>query len=436
LNVYALDFLLHAKEAGFTVSEAALERGYTWLRQTIRHLDQPDNNGAYAVAPDATRAYGEYVLARTGRADLGALRRAHDLAQSSARPGGALAAGLVHWGRGNGDDSLAEPLSLGHLGGALALMGDRSRANHAFALAIANLDLSIYPRWWFDYAYATKTQNIAGLIAVAAESGEQKLAAALLDRLRATPLSAENLNTQEKAWLLAAAHALNKGDGARSLSVAGHDIAGLKLPAAFAPSKEQLAAGYEIRNTGERDLWRTLVIRGAPKLAPSAIEAGYSMNKEYFDLEGNPLDPTHLRQNDRLIVSLSGEASDDFEHRSVVVDLLPAGWEIEAPITRSEEYGFLGPLSKAKAIEARDDRFVAAIDLGPNSAPEQRRFGSEAQDVDDTQPQLAEGVFHVAYLVRVVTPGRFILPEAVIEDMYRPVVMARTSAGETNAEPR
>ena len=37
---------------------------------------------------------------------------------------------------------------------------------------------------------------------------------------------------------------------------------------------------------------------------------------------------------------------------------------------------------------------------------------------------------------RVMTPGIFELPEAVIEDMYRPGVMARTEAGHTDVEAR
>jgi uncharacterized protein YfaS (alpha-2-macroglobulin family) len=31
--------------------------------------------------------------------------------------------------------------------------------------------------------------------------------------------------------------------------------------------------------------------------------------------------------------------------------------------------------------------------------------------------------------VRAVTPGQFVLPAAVLQDMYRPRVMARTAVG-------
>ena len=213
----------------------------------------------------------------------------------------------------------------------------------------------------------------------------------------------------------------------------GEPRAATSLPVALSPSVADIAAGYDVTNSGGRDLWRTLVVRGAPKLAPSAMEAGYEIEKNYLSLDGKPIDPAHLKQNDRFIVSLTGHSLGTDDHRSVLVDLLPAGWEIEAPITREETYPFLGPLTKAKTIEARDDRFVAAFDLGDNTSGRPRFF---VEQQDSADKQLGKYDYHLAYLVRVVTPGHFTLPEAEVEDMYRPSVMARTNAGETDDEAR
>lgn len=431
LNVYALDFLLHAKDAGFAVPDAAIQRGYVWLQQAIKRLDQNSNSGFYAQAPDATRAYAQYVLARNGRADIGEIRRIHDAAEQASRL--EPRASLIQWHAG-GDDALAQPLSLGHLAGALSLMGDHARSRDAFALAIAALDVPRYPRWWFDFAYFSQARDLAGLIAVAAEIGDDRSLAALVDRFRSLQLSAGQLNTQEKAWLLAAAHAMNKDNGGHAIAVNGADIADLKLPTALAPTVAEVEAGYTVRNKGARNIWRSLVIAGAPREAPSAMEAGYSLTKEYFGLDGNPIDPGRLRQNDRVIVSLSGRSDDNNGHRSVLVDLLPAGWEIEAPIVKDTDYAFLGPLSTARVREARDDRFVAAFDLGDGLEPRRPFYFFKPRN--DQEPQLESDEFHLAYLARVITPGSFDLPEAVVEDMYRPGVMARTEAGHTVVDPR
>src|SRR4029077_18465864 len=131
----------------------------------------------------------------------------------------------------------------------------------------------------------------------------------------------------------------------------------------------------------QQALWRTVVIRGAPTSAPSAMEFGYTIKKAYFTLDGKPADPGRLRQNDRLIVSIEGKSADSKEHQTVLVDMLPAGWEIEGPVipvletpkddseaddksAPHQAYGFLGALTNPHVTEARDDRFVAAFTLG------------------------------------------------------------------------
>ena len=432
LNVHAVDFLVHAKGAGFVVPDAALQRSYAWLTEAIRRIGE-DNRGIYAHAPDATRSYAAYVLARAGRAEIGELRRLHDTAQW-ATVAGQIVPASVHW-RGDGaDDGLALPLSLGQLAGGLLLMGDRARAHSAFAFAIANLDAASYPRWWFDDAYYTRTRDLAGLIAIAAETGDAASAAALLDRFRALSPSADRLNTQEKAWLLAAAHALSTDTRGHGLTVNGEERAALKLPVAFAPDVAEIAAGYRVVNSSGGVLWRTLVVEGAPKQAPSAMDQGYSLSKEYFRRDGTPVDPAHLAQNDRVIVLLSGRVHDSNNHRTVLVDMLPAAWEIETIITRPEEYAFLGLLSKTRLAEARDDRFVAAFDLGDGFARGEGPWRDRERD--DADAELDRDEFRLAYVARVVTPGHFALPAAVVEDMYRPGVMARTDAEETTADPR
>ena len=94
-------------------------------------------------------------------------------------------------------------------------------------------------------------------------------------------------------------------------------------------------------------------------------------------------------------------------------DLLPAGFEIETvlkPADGAREDGtdgvfaWAGEIDEAKTAEARDDRFVAAI------------------DVRDEPVRLA-------YVVRAVTPGEFVMPGVNAEDMYRPSVFARSTPG-------
>ena len=52
--------------------------------------------------------------------------------------------------------------------------------------------------------------------------------------------------------------------------------------------------------------------------------------------------------------------------------------------------------------------------------------------------ELKRGVnsFHVAYIVRAVTPGSFALPAVHVSDMYAPRIYARSAMGRVEIAPR
>ena len=122
---------------------------------------------------------------------------------------------------------------------------------------------------------------------------------------------------------------------------------------------------------------------------------GFTVGRQTLTLNGESMDESKLRQTDRFIVVLSGSAGDGAFRRAVVADPLPAGLEIEAPVLREETYPFLGQLTPLRAHEERDDRFMAAFDLGRST-----------RDINDSRLNaLDPGEYRVAYVVRAVTPG-------------------------------
>ena len=54
-------------------------------------------------------------------------------------------------------------------------------------------------------------------------------------------------------------------------------------------------------------------------------------------------------------------------------------------------------------------------------------------DADDRDNDVS---YDIAYIVRAVTPGTYILPAATAEDMYRPSVRARTTMGAVSVQAR
>jgi alpha-2-macroglobulin len=117
-----------------------------------------------------------------------------------------------------------------------------------------------------------------------------------------------------------------------------------------------------------------------------------------------------------------------------VLDLLPAGFEIEATLTPGEggrgPYPWIGRLRATRVQESRDDRYVAAVQFND-------RLANRAYNEDD--PELADELrrrFRIGYLVRAITPGAYVVPGTSAEDMYRTSIRARTAAGRVVIQPR
>jgi uncharacterized protein YfaS (alpha-2-macroglobulin family) len=126
----------------------------------------------------------------------------------------------------------------------------------------------------------------------------------------------------------------------------------------------------------------------------------------------------------------------------MVVDRLPAGFEIENP--HLVESGSIAGLTWLKSTaepehtEFRDDRFVAALNFADvrmtsqdSPAEESAATPDDSAATEDNNGQKKPAAVSatLAYIVRAVSPGTFVHPAATIEDMYRPERYARTAAG-------
>jgi uncharacterized protein YfaS (alpha-2-macroglobulin family) len=142
-----------------------------------------------------------------------------------------------------------------------------------------------------------------------------------------------------------------------------------------------------------------------------ASEKGFKIERRYYTLDGKPADPSKAKQNDRFAVVLKITEPQPQFGRVIVADFLPAGFEIDNPrLVSSGETGTLAWIEDAVEpvnTEFRDDRFSAAFNRKPDDG----------------------SVFAVAYVVRAVSPGRYVHPQAYVEDMYRPDRFGRTETG-------
>ena len=375
LDAYVTDLLSRARAGGHEVPEQAFRQALDNLRNRINFAPDFDKGGE-------DLAYALMVLAREGAANMGDLRYYAD--QKA--------------------EALATPLAAAQLGAALALYGDQTRADRLFARAarmIEGFGATEPPVWRADYG--TQLRDTAGVLALAVEAGSAAVdTAALAQRIAA---AGGAFSTQEASWSLLAAHALS-----RDASVVGLEVNGLPVsgPVLRTTARDLALAPVSLRNAAAAPMQVTLTTFGVPEGDTQASGYGYRIAREYYDLEGAPLDPAEVSIGTRMVAVLTVTPADDTGARLMVNDPLPAGFEIDNPnLLNAGDIAALDWLDPAYAehAEFRAERFLAAVDW------------------QSDQP------FTLAYIVRAISPGQFHHPAALVEDMYRPEYRATTASG-------
>ncbi|WP_222184775.1 alpha-2-macroglobulin family protein [Geminicoccus harenae] len=387
LSAYVGDFLLRAQEQGIHVP--------------LRPFDQLAERLALAFSADDSspaglqaRAYAGHVLARLGRLDAATLR----------------------WFEGRYLADLPSDLARAQLAAAIAATGDRPRGL-AVAASLNGVRQADAPLM----DYGSELRDAAGSLALLLEAG--LIEADERDRRLAQIASAYGdpgaLDTQSQAWLLRAGASLIQDRSAETgIRLDGRPVGGLlHLVQPIRPGMAPL----RIEHGGTEPLYRTITVAGLPVEPQPAAEEGFTLRRRVLRLDGQPVAQaadrpgrTTLAQGERVVVLLEGTVRQTGDRRILLVDLLPAGLEIE-PLelgpARPTELGWLGDLTPPVASASRDDRFAAALGGWSPS-------------------------FRLAYVARATTPGQFVWPASRVEDMYDPASFARTRQGRLEVTAR
>ncbi len=380
LNSYVTDFLTRAKERGFEVPVSAFTLAVDRLRNFVAASPEPGKDGGRELA------YAMYVLARNGAAPLGDLRYIADVKLAD----------------------VVTPIAKAQIAAALGMLGDKARSDQVY---LAALD-AIAPQPKLDLGradFGSALRDAAAFVTLASEGrAPQKTIDDAISRVDAARTLSSYTSTQEDAWLVLAARALAKQLNAISLTVAGEKRQGAYYRSLRA---DQLAAPLTVTNNGDGNVQAVVSASGAPLTPEPAAERGFKIEREFHMLDGEAADPAKAKQNQRFVVVLKMTEPQPQFGRVIVADYLPAGFEIDNPkLVSSADTGGLAWITDAADpvnTEFRDDRFTAAFDRKQDDSP----------------------VFTVAYVVRAVSPGHYVMPQAIVEDMYRPDRFGRTATG-------
>ena len=391
IGMFATDFLMQAKAHNFVIPEEGVDRALKWARKA----SGADSSG------DLARAYGFYLLARAGSLNPSELRYFADTRV----------------------EGMTNAFALGLLGAALNDIGDRSRAAPAFAKARDIALKATRDKYVSEPHYGSLLRDVSGLTAVSAEAQQASFVPQLVKKVQGFDPRLNWTTTQEKAWMLLAAHQVEETTPAVNVTVTGADATQSGKVLRFNPTLAQMSQKVSVKNNGQKNVWRIVSAEGIPAKPLPPEENGLTLNKQILTMSGQKADLTKVRQNDRFLVVVSGQMGDHRARLMALLDLLPSGFEIEGVVQRKDDgstiYPFLPVLAASNIAEARDDRFVATFDIGSNYEP----------SATDATTKLPPSTFHFAYTVRATVPGTYVFPAAVVEDMYAPDIRARTGMG-------
>ena len=335
LDAYVTDFLTRAREKGFAVPDVLFKSALDRIRNSVVNANEPEKDGGRDLA------YGLYVLARNGAAPIGDLRYLADTKLSN----------------------LATPIAKSQLAAALALVGDKGRAERVYAAALE----SLAPKPVLEFGrvdYGSALRDAAALVSLASEGNAPRATLTqAVQRVEVARGLTPYTSTQENAWLVLASRAL-----AKETHDARYRRQRRSRPRSIAATRPPRWRASRSRSPtpAMRRCRRWSRCRGSPVTPEPAASNGFKIERNYFTLDGKPADVSKAKQNDRFAVVLKiTEAKPEFGH-IMVSDYLPAGLEIDNPhLVSSGDTGTLDWIEDGEEpenTEFRDDRFTAAID--------------------------------------------------------------------------
>jgi len=377
-TVYATEFLVEAKNAGYAVPKGDLNDALDYLEKIISGKSKDGN------ADEVLRSHAIFVLAKAGRIKSSWIRRLQET-----------------------KENLPEAGKL-YLAGSLALLGDKKAMSELIGQSFNDKSFSEGGEGEFNVLPAA-----LGLSIFMEVDPENPLVPVLVKRLEGAMKEGQWGTTQNNAQALLGLGKYTRYLKSQPQNFTGRVLAGDKPIGSFDDKNGVSLNGSEVSGKdialeveGTGTVYYYWTSGGVP--ASGKVEEkdqGLQVRRSFLDPKGEPFDLNKLKQGDVAIVNLSLTGHQNYKN-VVLADLLPAGFEVENPRLASSDTSDLSEkdmIDPAK-IDIRDDRVLIFADVS--------------------------GGMYYRYVVRAVTPGKFRLPAVSAECMYDPAIMSVNGAGE------
>ncbi|EWH09763.1 alpha-2-macroglobulin-like lipoprotein [Catenovulum agarivorans DS-2] len=398
LTVYATDVLLTAQEAGYAVPQEKIDLLFKRLAYFLRASSINDGYGDLLHYQFATRSYAAYILAKQRQVNL---THMHKLAEQV--------------------NHAKSPLPVIQLAAAFDLKGIPKERRKLIKQA-----RNITYQKQYSADYNSEIRDLALSVNILLKHNlATKWAQALSFELWQKLKHKSWFNTQQRMALVLADLALAEKFSEPfnyQLNVAEAEYQGPDKQSAFYRVDGLNIQQTSIENSSKKDLFVSVISQGYPEQITATSSQQLKVERSYYDLFGNPVDinDVFVQSGQRFLVRL--QVSSDKSYRDLMlVDLLPAGFEIERGDIEQHldihkvkfAQQSMAQLVKRSSVDyqaGRDDRFIAAINTSSHAPTD------------------------VFYIVQAVTPGEFIHPPALVESMYQADLRAVGESGRVSIE--
>jgi alpha-2-macroglobulin len=406
-SVYALHWLIEARERGEAIPVDLLQKASLWLQ---RYAASPaaDNEPA-GIAALRNRAYATYLLTRQGMVTtpiVASLRETLEARYPKIWKSDVTAAYLA----------------------AAYLLQKQDREAAALVESMAS-QIGTPSGRRFDYYYGDTVRDAQVLYLLSRHFPERAraLQPQALQRLVA-PLGRGEYNTLSSALLVLAFDAY-AGNGAPT----GLDkFSGTQVAAGDKRSTLDLKGQLILKGSYEGDSQQLHLINDTAltgffavtntgfDLKPPAgeLHQGIEILREYLDAQGQPV--TAVRSGDEVVVRLRMRATDlEYIANVAVTDLLPGGFE---PVLQSQ------PAAESQAASAESQAptrgaWFNRLGDGGSWRPE---FADVREDRVVLYGGLSKDLAEYQYRIRATNAGTFTVPPSYVESMYDRSLRARS----------
>ena len=379
LSMYAMEFLQEAKAKGYDVPDVMLTNG----------MDYVENLNVDTMS---VQAYAMYLRTKYGNPNAGEARY--------------LATKLASKAYG--------VQSHVHLSATFGLLGDAQREVDL----LSSVKGSNWTSWSrYDYRSRIRDKALLSYYALSSSSIDEAFKAKVMEQLESLYAEAQKLryiSTQEKGWLLRLASLTSEAKPLSEQHSISLDFRDYKLKDLAGYLADQ-STWTSAKNTSDDDMYIKISSSGVNKELTEAFANHMVVTTEYKNLAtGKIMELNQVKQGTDVMVVHKIELDHDLKYdmELSIEAPVPAGFELENPRLSSGRT----LITKVKRLtpsfeEYRDDRYVAAWSLN-------RGYRSRG---------IKDNALFVAYVMRAVTPGSYLVPSVAIEDMYQPRYRSNTA---------